>query len=68
LSAADDHDEPIEAPPSPCVRNCCLDQDNICLGCYRSVAEICAWAAAPTDEKVAILVRCRARYRERCDK
>lgn len=29
--------------PSPCVRNCCLNNDNICLGCFRSLEEICQW-------------------------
>lgn len=31
---------------SPCVRNCCLNSDNICLGCFRSLHEIMHWAAA----------------------
>ncbi|WP_239649575.1 DUF1289 domain-containing protein [Methylocucumis oryzae] len=21
---------------SPCVRNCCLNNDDVCLGCFRS--------------------------------
>lgn len=29
---------------SPCVRNCCLDDNDICLGCFRSVTEIKQWA------------------------
>ncbi len=28
---------------SPCVRNCCLDSDDICLGCFRSMTEITQW-------------------------
>jgi predicted Fe-S protein YdhL (DUF1289 family) len=28
---------------SPCVRNCCLDDSNICLGCFRSLDEITKW-------------------------
>jgi predicted Fe-S protein YdhL (DUF1289 family) len=68
LSAANDRDEFIAAPPSPCVRNCCLDDDKICMGCHRSLAEICAWHEAPASEKIEILIRCRARYRERHEK
>lgn len=50
---------------SPCVRNCCLDDENVCLGCFRTLKEICAWHEAPDSEKLAILVRCRSRYRGR---
>lgn len=65
LSTAEDRDEFIGAPPSPCVRNCCLDHDKICMGCYRSISEICEWHDAPDSEKIEILIRCRARYRAR---
>lgn len=51
--------------PSPCVRNCCLDQDDICLGCHRSLAEITGWYAASLEEKQRILARCRERREQR---
>ena len=51
--------------PSPCVRNCCLDEQSVCMGCYRSIAEICAWHEAPDSGKIEILVRCRSRYAAR---
>jgi predicted Fe-S protein YdhL (DUF1289 family) len=41
--------------PSPCQRNCCLDQDDICLGCGRSLNEICGWHQADMDQKQQIL-------------
>lgn len=28
---------------SPCVRNCCLDDNKVCLGCGRSLPEILEW-------------------------
>jgi predicted Fe-S protein YdhL (DUF1289 family) len=46
---------------SPCVRNCCLDDDNVCLGCGRSLAEIVRWSNAPDDEKRGILERAKQR-------
>jgi predicted Fe-S protein YdhL (DUF1289 family) len=52
---------PADAFPTPCVRNCCLDDHNICLGCHRSLAEILAWANASNAEKTEILARCAAR-------
>jgi predicted Fe-S protein YdhL (DUF1289 family) len=50
---------------SPCVRNCCLDDDDICLGCHRALAEIVAWGTAPEQERRAIAARARARRDER---
>ncbi|TAL49822.1 MAG: DUF1289 domain-containing protein [Methylovulum sp.] len=35
-----------ESIDSPCVRNCCLNTDDICLGCFRSLYEIINWAQA----------------------
>lgn len=46
---------------SPCVRSCCLDDDDICLGCYRSLAEITGWNAMNETDKQACLARCAAR-------
>ena len=40
---------------SPCVRNCCLNENNICLGCFRSIDEICQWSAACEQERRVIL-------------
>jgi predicted Fe-S protein YdhL (DUF1289 family) len=55
---------PASAIASPCVRNCCLDEDNICLGCLRSLEEIIAWGGASDQEKREIL-RSASRRKER---
>ncbi len=34
---------------SPCIRNCCLDNNDICMGCFRSLTEITQWAVV--DDK-----------------
>ncbi len=47
--------------PSPCVRICCLDDNDICLGCYRSMAEILRWGEAENNEKRQILTNARSR-------
>ncbi|WP_449357819.1 DUF1289 domain-containing protein [Alishewanella longhuensis] len=31
---------------SPCIRNCCLDQQDCCLGCGRLLTEITEWHQA----------------------
>jgi uncharacterized protein len=48
---------PPDPLASPCVRNCCLDEDNVCMGCGRSLQEIVEWGTASDAEKTAILAR-----------
>jgi len=55
----------METVESPCVRNCCLDRDDICMGCYRSMDEITGWNAASLEEKNEILVRVLKRKESR---
>lgn len=43
---------PIE---SPCIGYCCLDEDNVCLGCFRSLSEIKEWSSADPQELKNIL-------------
>lgn len=50
--------------PSPCVRNCCLDDDDVCLGCFRRIEEITGWAAMDDAERAACLSRCEQRRHE----
>jgi predicted Fe-S protein YdhL (DUF1289 family) len=50
---------------SPCVRNCCLDEDNVCMGCGRSMQEIVAWGTASDAMKAAILACSRERLQTR---
>lgn len=49
---------------SPCISVCLLDEQDICLGCYRSAAEITDWFMASPPEKRAILERARDRRLE----
>ncbi len=44
---------PVE---SLCVRNCCLDKQDVCIGCGRTVEEIIRWGDADDKEKREILV------------
>jgi len=50
---------------SPCVRNCCLDENDVCLGCGRALTEILHWHEASTTEREAILERASARRGQR---
>lgn len=51
----------MERIESPCDRNCCLDTDDVCMGCFRSVDEITGWEAASDEERKEILKRTEMR-------
>jgi predicted Fe-S protein YdhL (DUF1289 family) len=46
---------------SPCIRNCCLDDNDICLGCLRTLKEICAWANLDSKERELIMEQVNSR-------
>ncbi len=47
--------------PSPCVRNCCLSDEDVCLGCFRLLDEITRWSEAYDPERRAILQKAKHR-------
>ena len=49
------------SPQSPCISVCALDENDICMGCYRSADEITDWFMASDEQKVRILQRVRER-------
>jgi len=48
-------------PQSPCISVCLLDDDDICVGCYRSANEITDWFMEDANGKCEILKRARER-------
>jgi uncharacterized protein len=48
-------------PRSPCISVCVLDEQDICMGCYRSAAEITDWFMATDEQKRETLRLARAR-------
>ena len=46
---------------SPCVRNCSLDEQRICRGCFRHLDEIMSWPDASETARRDILERVAAR-------
>jgi len=46
---------------SPCVRNCCLDDDDVCMGCFRTLDEIKDWASSSEQQKLNVLESCLRR-------
>lgn len=46
---------------SPCINVCALDEQDICTGCQRTVAEITRWGRMDNDERRLVLARCHER-------
>jgi predicted Fe-S protein YdhL (DUF1289 family) len=49
---------------SPCVRNCCLDDSNICLGCFRSLDEITSWTEVNEQTRQDFLTNANSRKQD----
>jgi predicted Fe-S protein YdhL (DUF1289 family) len=56
--------DPATEPASPCISVCMLDEQDVCLGCYRSADEITDWFMASADEKHRIIARAASRRAE----
>jgi predicted Fe-S protein YdhL (DUF1289 family) len=50
-------------PASPCVSICTLDDDDVCVGCHRSLNEITYWSSYPREKQWAIIDELRQRTR-----
>lgn len=46
-----------KAVPSPCIGLCRLNEQRLCIGCYRTIEEITGWRDRSEHDKAAI-VRC----------
>ena len=62
---SEDHDPAAAAVASPCRRQCCLDEQDMCLGCGRLLEEILEWGAADNPRRRAICNSAQARLRQR---
>jgi predicted Fe-S protein YdhL (DUF1289 family) len=40
---------------TPCVRNCTLDREGICLGCHRTLDEIMRWRDLGEAERLRLM-------------
>ncbi|MFM2479485.1 DUF1289 domain-containing protein [Celerinatantimonas sp. MCCC 1A17872] len=49
---------------SPCIRHCTLNNDDICMGCFRHLDEITGWHKASEEQQQAILKRCSKRQKQ----
>lgn len=44
-----------QAVMSPCVSICALDDEDICVGCYRTGMEISRWGSMTDDERREVM-------------
>jgi len=51
----------MTTPVSPCVSRCCLTEDEVCSGCFRSLSEIMEWSKASNTRKQTIVVNAKER-------
>ena len=49
---------------SPCISVCALDDNDVCIGCFRSAEEIGAWGRVDSEGKRAILKNVARRMAE----
>ncbi|TMP31704.1 DUF1289 domain-containing protein [Pseudoalteromonas rubra] len=58
---ADSTSEVAVQVASPCIRHCCLDDNDVCVGCYRTLNEIMNWQSSSNEQKRVILEACEKR-------
>jgi len=56
--------EEENAVVSPCVESCCLNEDDICMGCFRSLQEILDWGDADSMRRSEILRQVEERKKQ----
>ncbi|WP_390444630.1 DUF1289 domain-containing protein [Pseudoalteromonas sp. MTN2-4] len=50
---------------SPCIRQCCLDESDVCVGCFRTLGEILKWNSLSVIEKKVIISTCIDRKKQK---
>ena len=46
---------------SPCIENCCLNDEKICMGCFRSIVEISQWSQMNDKIRLDVLHKAETR-------
>jgi predicted Fe-S protein YdhL (DUF1289 family) len=49
------------AVPSPCISLCRLDEQKVCLGCFRHVEDIREWRSADDQRRRVIVAQAERR-------
>ena len=46
---------------NPCIDNCCLNEKDLCLGCFRTLEKILKWRSLSFQEKEELLIKLKER-------
>lgn len=46
---------------SPCVRQCTLNENDMCLGCGRMLYEITSWVSFSEQKRAEVMTQCQNR-------
>lgn len=65
MALQDPRKAPLDPLKSPCVRNCCLDDEDVCMGCGRTLDEIRSWSTLDDSARREALALAEARRRQR---
>lgn len=49
---------------SPCTRHCTLNENDVCVGCFRTLNDILNWQASSNEEKIDILSSAQQRQKQ----
>ncbi|RIZ69129.1 MAG: DUF1289 domain-containing protein [Methylococcales bacterium] len=50
--------------PSPCMGQCLLNMNNICIGCFRTIHEITVWSEVDDETRNVFLNNIESRKQE----
>jgi len=45
----------------PCIRKCCLNEEDVCLGCFRTFDNMLVWNKSTHSQKVEMLKKVQER-------
>lgn len=48
----------------PCIRQCCLNEEDVCVGCFRTFDDMLQWHKANAKEKTKMLQMAEERKKE----
>ena len=49
---------------SPCINICCLDDQDVCSGCYRTSEEITLWGSMNNDQRHEVMKKVAQREKD----
>ena len=45
----------ISSVERPCIKKCCLNENDVCLGCFRTLDDMRTWHKSSKEEKIKML-------------